>query len=138
VKQLIVLMGVLPILLIFMLQYMLDQKNHDNIGRLQEYVYSAKEQAKQEGCFTSEIEKDLIEKIKKDFQISEQEIEVVLEDIPQYRTGQFDERELIYYKVSVPIEKIMAGNRFFGIRDEDNRGMYTIESWTASELLNDR
>lgn len=136
-KQFIVLMGVLPIMLVFLFQYALDQKNNDRINRFQEYVYQAKEQAKQEGCFTPNIKNELIAKIEDTFDIREEEMILVLEQVPQYRTAEFDERELIYYKVAVPIEKIMAGNRFFGISDEDNRGMYTIESWTASELLRD-
>ena len=136
-KQFIVLMGVIPILFIFLLQFTLDQKNNERIGRLQEYVYLAKEQAKQEGCFTPEIKKELIDKIEKDFGISEEEIALSLEEVPQYRTSVYDERELIYYKVSVPIEKIMAANGLLGISDKENRGMYTIESWTASELIRD-
>jgi hypothetical protein len=136
-KQLIVLMGVLPIMLVFLFQYALDQNNNSNIDRLQECVYQAKEQAKQEGCFTPEIKKELVQKIETYFDINEADIELVLEETPQYRTSVFDQRELIYYKVSVPIEKLMSGNRFFGISDNDNRGMYTIESWTASELLRD-
>jgi len=128
-------MGVLPILLVFLSQYTLDQKNNDNINRLQECVYQAKEQAKQKGCFTVDIREEMINKIENYFDITEEEMEIVLEEIPQYRTSVFDDRELIYYKVSVPIKKIMAGNRFFGITDEENSGMYTIESWTASELL---
>ena len=134
-KQLIVLMGVLPILLAFLMQYSLDQRNSDNISRLQEYVYQAKEQAKQKGCFTPEIREELIGKIERTFDIDEEDMIIELEEIPKYRTSVFDERELIHYRISVPIDKIMAGNRFFGISDEENRGMYTIESWTASELL---
>lgn len=128
-------MGILPILLVFLLQYTLDQRNNDNINRLQECVYQAKEQAKQKGCFTPEIKETMIDKIGGYFNIEEEDMEIVLEEIPQYRTSAFDQRELIYYKVSVPIEKIMAGNRFFGINDEENCAMYTIESWTASELI---
>ncbi|MDD3169459.1 MAG: hypothetical protein PHC91_08390 [Eubacteriales bacterium] len=134
-KQLIVLMGILPILLVFLLQYTLDQRNNDNISRLQECVYQAKEQAKQKGCFTPEIKEAMINKIGGYFGIEEEDMELTLEEVPQYRTSAFDQRELIYYRVSVPIEKIMAGNRFFGITDEENKGMYTIESWTASELI---
>lgn len=134
-KQFIVLLGVVPILLIFLLQYTLDQKNNENIGRLQNYVYTAKEQAKQLGYFDHNTKADLIEKITKDFGIHEEDMEIVVDETPKYRTGEFDERELIYYKISVPIEKIMAGNKFIGISDEDNRSMYTIENWTASELL---
>lgn len=134
-KQLIVMMGVLPILLVFLLQYSLDQRNNDCISRFQECVYQAKEQAKQKGCFTAEIRDEMVEKIEENFGIEEEDMELVLEEVPQYRTSVFDERELIYYRVSVPVEKLMAGNRFFGISDDDNRTMYTIESWTASELL---
>jgi len=136
-KQLIVLMGVLPIMLIFLMQYTLDQRNSDNISRLQEYVYQAKEQAKQEGRFTPEIKAELVGKIQDTFGIAASEMVLVLDTIPKYRTGAFDERELIHYKVSVPIEKVMAGNRMLGISDSENQGMYTIESWTASELLRD-
>jgi hypothetical protein len=136
-KQLIVLMGVLPILLVFLMQYSLDQQNSDNISRLQEYVYQAKEQAKQKGYFTFEIREEMIGKIESAFNIDEDDMVIDLEEVPKYRTSVFDERELIHYRVSVPIDKIMAGNRFFGIPDEENRGMYTVESWTASELLRD-
>lgn len=128
-------MGVLPILLVFLLQYSLDQRNNDCIGRFQECVYQAKEQAKQEGCFTPKIRDEMVDKIERKFGVKEEDLVIVLEDVPQYRTSVFDERELIYYKVSVPIEKLMAGNRFFGISDEENKAMYTIESWTASELI---
>ena len=134
-KQLIVLMGILPILLVFLLQYTLDQRNNDNISRFQECVYQAKEQAKQKGYFTQEIKEEMTNKIEGYFGIEEEDMVMVLEEIPQYRTSTFDQRELIYYKVSVPIDQIMAGNRFFGIADEENRAMYTIESWAASELI---
>lgn len=128
-------MGVLPIMLVFLLQYSLDQRNNDNINRLQECVYQAKEQAKQQGCFTPEIKEELIGRIKNNFGVEEEDMVIVLEEVPKYRTTSFDQRELIYYRVSVPVEKIMAGNRFFGISDDENRGMYTIESWTASERI---
>lgn len=134
-KQLIVLMGILPILLVFLLQYTLDQKNNDNINRFQECIYQAKEQAKQKGCFTPEIREEMVNRIEDNFDIEEQDMVIVLEEVPQYRTSVFDQRELIYYKVSVPLVKLMAGNRLFGIPDEENRCMYTIESWTASELI---
>ena len=128
-------MGVLPILLVFLLQFALDQRNNDSIGRFQECVYQAKEQAKQKGCFTPEIREEMIGKIERTFGLEEEDMVIVLEEVPQYRTSVFDERELIYYKISVPVEKLMAGNRFLGISEEENRTMYTIESWTASELI---
>ncbi|MGI6731417.1 MAG: hypothetical protein ACOX5F_05875 [Anaerovoracaceae bacterium] len=134
-KHFIVLLAVLPILLMFLLQFSLDQINNHRIGRFQEYVYAAKEEAKQKGCFSEEIKKELIKNISNSFDINEEDILLELDETPRYRTDIFDERELIHYKISVPIEKIMAGNVFLGISDEDNRGMYTVESWTASERI---
>ena len=136
-KQFIILMGILPFLFLFLLQYTLDQQNSRHIARFQEHVYTAKEKAKQEGRFTGEIKKELVQKIAGDFDLDEGDIQVTLEEIPKYRTNIFDERELIHYKVSVPIDKIMAGNKFLGIPDDENSYMYTIESWTASEFIGD-
>ncbi len=97
----------------------------------------AKEQAKQKGCFTPEIKEEMVDRIERDFNVKEVDMDITLEEVPQYRTSVFDQRELIYYRVSVPINKIMAGNRLFGITDQENKGMYTVESWTASELIRD-
>ncbi|WP_206458960.1 hypothetical protein [Anaerovorax sp. IOR16] len=141
-KNLIVLAAVLPFLLLFMMQFTLDQKNSGNIGRLQSYVYTAKEEAKQKGCFTDEIENRMREKIARDFQINQNEIQVEVTKEVQYRVNQFENegkkiptRGMIYYRVAVPIEKVIAGNRFFGIKDKENKGEYIIESYTASERL---
>jgi len=140
-KNLIVLAAVLPFLLIFMMQFTLDQRNSENIGRLQSYVYTAKEEAKQVGCFNDEIEARMRKKIAEDFQISDEEIHAKVTKEVQYRVNQFEEdqdvplRGMIYYRIAVPIEKVIAGNKFFGIEDKENEGQYIIESYTASERL---
>ncbi|MDO4553038.1 MAG: hypothetical protein Q4C22_05825 [Bacillota bacterium] len=137
-KQLIVLAGVLPLLLVFMMQYTLDQKNSASVSWLQEQVYTAKEQAKQEGYFSEEITEALRENISRGLGISPEEVVIVATDTPRYRVNSFagsQERGLIEYSVSVPIEKVMAGGRLFGIREEENRAVYTIEGVTASERL---
>ena len=97
------------------------------------YLYSAQTII----CPNKEIKEDMVNRIKKDFDVEEEDMIIDLEEVPKYRTSIFDQRELIHFKVSVPIEKIMAGNRLFGINDEENRAMYTIESWTASERIRD-
>jgi len=98
-------------------------------------VYESKEQAKQDGYFTAENISDLKMKISDTFDVGQDEINIITDSIPKYRVNQFDERELIYYKVQVPINRIVAGAGFFGIDEEENKGLYTIESYTASELL---
>ncbi len=136
-KQLIVLMAVLPLMLIFIMQYSFEQHNNTNIGRLQNYIYTAKEQAKQDGYFTEENILALKSDIAKAFDIDATEVVFEGTTVPKYRINQFDERELIYYKVGVPIGRLMAGAKLFGISAEDNKMVYTIENYTASERLPD-
>lgn len=122
-------------MMIFLMQYTVEQENHYNISLLQQMVYESKEQAKQDGYFTAENIANLKEGISETFDVAQDEITVITDNIPKYRVNQFDERELIYYKIQVPLKQIVAGAGFFGIDEEDNKGMYTIESYTASELL---
>ena len=133
-KQFIVLIAVLPIMLFFLLQFTLEYKNSKVIGMVQDIVYTAKEEAKQKGYFSQE----LIEKIKLDISIAAdldpEEIIVEADQIIRYRYSQGRDR-LIYYRVSVPIKRIMAGNKLFGISDEENNYIYTIDSYTASEKI---
>ena len=134
-KQLIVLIAVLPIMLIFIMQFALEQQNSSRILRFENYVYTSKEIAKQEGYFSDVNISSLKEKIGRDFNVEKERVTFEGTRTPKYRVNQFDERELIYYKVSVPIEKIMSGGSMFGISEEYNKGSYTIESATASECL---
>lgn len=137
-KQLIVLTAVLPLMLIFMAQFTLDQKNNHAINIIQEEVYTAKEQAKQEGCFTPAIIQDLKDNISGKLDISHSDILVTATETPCYRINYFDlsgERGLIHYSVSVPINKIMAGGSLLGIGQEKNKAIYTVEGVAASELL---
>ena len=141
-KQLIVLSAVLPLMLLFLLQFTLDQRNAYNISQFQEIVYTAREEARQEGCFTREIEARLKEQVANSFDISQDEIQMEATRTVQYRIqseGGFDpngrQRGMIYYKVTVPIERLMAGHRLFGIKDSDNAGTYTVEGYAASERL---
>lgn len=132
-KQFIVLSAILPFLLIFVLQYSLEQQNHYRLAFLQQAVYEAKEQAKQDGYFTKENTNMLKKKISEKFQINQNAISIEATSVPKYRVNYFDERELIYYKVEVPIEEVMAGAAFFGIKD--NQAMFRIENYTASERI---
>ncbi|MBO5667237.1 MAG: hypothetical protein J6S45_07305, partial [Firmicutes bacterium] len=128
-KQLIVLSAVLPLMLVFLLQFTLDQRNAYNISQFQEIVYTAREEARQEGCFTREIEARLKEAVADSFEISQDEIQMEATRTVQYRvqSGEgFDpngrQRGMIYYKVTVPIDRLMAGHRLFGIKASDNKG----------------
>jgi hypothetical protein len=134
-KQLIVMAATLPILMLFVMQFALEQQNQNRIAALQEAVYSVKEQARQEGRFTPAMREALAEAASVCFQIEKSEIVIEADAAVKYRKNAFDERELIHYRVKVPIKKIMAGNRLLGIPDGDNEGWYVIEGSAASEKL---
>lgn len=133
-KQFIVLMGVLPILLIFLLQFAFENRNSQITGKLQDYVYAAKEEAKQEGYFSKEITDRLKKNISMEVGVSPEEVLVESEKEIKYRYGHGKDR-LIYYRVEVPIKKVMAANDFFGISDEENSYLFVIDSYTASEKI---
>jgi hypothetical protein len=127
----------LPLIMVFIMQFALEQMNQGRIAALQELVYGAKERAKQEGLFTPEIKAALARDIAERFKLDESDIVIETDGHMKYRRNRFDEREMIAYRVEVPIEKIMAGNRLMGISDEANAGIYVIEGSTASERLRD-
>lgn len=142
-KNFIVLAAVLPFMLIFLMQFTLDQKNSENISRFQDCVYAAREEAKQEGCFSQLIQDKLKAEVAEKFGIAPSEISIDATEQVQYRVNLYEQedmplarrRGMIHYRISVPLSRLIAGNRFFGISSESNKGLYTIESYTASERL---
>jgi len=135
-KQVIAIGAALILLLTFPLQYALEQKNHHNISQFQLYVNISKEKARFEGCFTDEIIIELKTNILNEFNnIDEAEIHVDVTTTPKYRQNEFDEAELIHYRIGVPIKKLIATNLFWGIPDEDNQYLYIIENECSSERL---
>lgn len=133
-KQLIALMGVLPIMMVFMLQLGLDQKNSQITSNIQSCVYAAKEQAKQEGLFTKEIEEKLKENISKTTGIGADEISIATDKVIKSRYSDFNDR-LIHYRVEVKIPKVMACNNIYGVSNRQNSYDFVVEGYTASERI---
>ncbi len=133
-KQFIVLAAVLPIMLVFVMQFVCDQSTNRKIDAVQSVVYAAKEEAKQAGCFTD----DIVSCLKRDAAaaagVTESEVEVITDGVVKYRYGSGSDR-LIYYTVKVPIRGVMAGASMFGIDDGENGYVYVIDSYTASEKV---
>ena len=131
-KQLITLLAVILILLPFPLQTMNETRIHAEETVIQKIVHNAKEQAKQDGYFTDEN----IENMKAELVGALPNLEEG--DITVDATALADRKErgeLIYYKVSVPIENLIAAAKFYGIEDVDNKTTYVIENYTTSEYL---
>ncbi len=134
-KQFIVMLAVLPLMLVFLLQFSLEQQNSVKIAAVSDIVYAAKEEAKQAGAFTAEIQAGMKRRISERLGIPESEIVIESGLSEVYRVDSERGRRIISYRVSVPIGSIVAGRSLFGIREEDNRYVYTIRSITASEKL---
>ena len=138
-KQFIVLLAVLPLMLIFCVQFSLDQVNNAKISTLNDIVYSAKEQAKQDGCFTEETQEKMIADIVEKLGIDESDIQVELDTAPVARLagfGNFDENDgLIHYRIEVNLGKAMVGASLLDVKSADNVYRYVIDSYTASEKL---
>lgn len=135
-KDFIVMLASILLLITFVLQYSAQQVNDYRIGKFQLHVNVAKEKAKIAGRFTEEIINELKTNIMYTFKdVEEDEIIVDVTTTPKYRTVDFDERELIHYKIGVPIKKVIAGASFFGIPDDENKAYYILEGVTTSELI---
>lgn len=128
-KDLIVLGAVLVLFSVMTLNYATEQKNHKIISQQQISVQTAKERAKQIGYFSDEIINDLITDISTKCNIDRSKVYFEGTRSPQ-RKG-----ELIYYKVGMDIDEIIAGNEFFGISDEQNSMIYEIENYCVSEWV---
>ncbi|GKX28707.1 hypothetical protein SH1V18_11870 [Vallitalea longa] len=134
-KDFIVLIAVLILLLPFPLQYALEEYNHNQKSEIQSYVFTAKEKAKQEGYFTEKIKKQLIESITQNLNIKENDISIITDNKRKYRESKFNKDNLIHYKIEVPIKKVIAVPIIWGISDEENQTVYTIEGYAASEAI---
>ncbi len=134
-KQFLVMLAVLPLMLVFLVQFSLEQQNGVRIAAVSDIVYAAKEEAKQQGGFTPQIQADMKRRISERLGTDEDEISIEAEVSDVYRVYGDRSRGLITYRVSVPVGEMMAGHTLFGISEEDNRYVYTIRSITASEML---
>ncbi len=134
-KQIIVMCAVLPLLLLFVSQFALDQQHATTNNFIYETIDVAKEQAKRDGCFTVENMDNLQEAIADRLKVKKDEIIVIATNTPKYRTNDYQGAEQIYYRVEIPVKKIMAGAGLLGIEDEDNQGKIIIENSVSSELL---
>lgn len=137
-KQLIVLAAVLPLLLLFVLQFSIQEQRHYQMARAEEITAAACEQAKLDGCFTTEKKEALRRELATVFGEPADAVEIKSTDEIRYRANEPAERRergMIEYEIRVPVSRLMAGNRLLGITDEENRGVYTMQGRLASERL---
>ncbi|MCL1810056.1 MAG: hypothetical protein FWG42_09880 [Clostridiales bacterium] len=122
-KQFIVLAAVLPILMIFVMQAVCDQRGSFQTSIVQDMVYAAKEEAKLEGSFTPYIQEKLRRNLSKALGVPQGEVLVAC----------WEDGDILHYRVEVPIKGVVAGNKLLGIKDEENQYSYVIDSYTVSK-----
>jgi hypothetical protein len=125
VKQFIVLTAVLPILMLFVMQISYEQKTNHAISIVHDVIYVAKEQAKEEGSFTWEIQERLKRNINNRLGIPLDDIVIICRQ----------EQDILFYRVEVPMKDIVAGSKFLGIADRDNQYVYVIDSFTKARPI---
>lgn len=134
-KQFIVLIAVFPLMMAFVLQFGAQQSTDYRLQMINSTVESACEKAKTEGCFSEANISELRSRLSEISDCSEEDIEVDVSEDVKYRTGQYDQREMIKYRIAVPVRDIMAMPGLFGISEEENSMTYVLESEVASERL---
>ena len=139
-KQFIVLLATLPLLLVFMVQFSMDQAYSAKVSVINDCVYTAKEQAKQQGCFTNEILDELRGNLSKrlDISVSEIIVDPITDVSPsvKYRLSSDTETweaSLIRYKFYVKVGDVLAGRSL--LRSDSKEYYYIAEGETTSERL---
>ncbi|MEB8637971.1 hypothetical protein P4H32_30380 [Bacillus cereus] len=122
-------------LLFFPLQYLINQQNHHDMNSGTEIVHRYAQKARTTGYFTPQILSDMRADLATKLRLTPGEITIFATTTPKYRLNTFDQREMIYYEVQLPIKRLIAINRFMGVSDIDNQMTYTIKGEVASEAL---
>ena len=135
-KTFIVTIAAIILLMVFPMQNVQDIVNSHKIERFDEIVYSACQKARTDGRFTESNISQMKESILSEFpDISEDEIIIEVTESMEYKRFEFDAREIINYRIGIPIKRIVKLGKFLGIEDEDNRFNYIMEGYVLSEAV---
>jgi hypothetical protein len=127
-KQLIVCAALLPLLLAFVMQFMLMEERYAAVTRSEGAVRSAAAQASYVGGFSEESEARLRAEIATAFHIDADDVEMELDR----KLGGIG--ETVAYRIRIPTGKILAAPLIFGISPKENAGSFEIRG-AAPNLL---
>jgi len=135
-KTFIVTIAAVILLMVFPLQNVQDIVNSHKIERFDGIVYSACQKARTYGRFTesniSQLKSDILAEFP---DVSEDEIIIEVTTSMKYKRFEFDSREIIDYRIGIPIKRVVNIGKFLGIEDKDNRFDYIIEGYVLSEAV---
>ncbi len=134
-KELIVCCALIILLLIFPLQYALELSNEVRINKFSDIVYVSTQKARTDGYFTpaniAELRANLLTAFP---DLADSEIYIDVTTTPKYRINYFDQRELIYYDIRIPVRSIIAVPAFFGLTPAQNSYMSIRRGFVLSEV----
>lgn len=128
-KDVIVLCAILPFTLAIISFPLHMEMNSHNESFVRETVYSGAQQASRDGYFSTSNIENIKDDIASRLDIEENDIKITFDSTIKYRP------ENIYYKVEVPVKKVVPANKLFGISNENNKGKIVIENQIKSERL---
>jgi hypothetical protein len=135
-KTFIVTIAAVILLMVFPMQNVQDIVNSHKIERFDEIVYAACQKARTDGRFTESNISQIKESILEVFpDVGGEEIIIEVTTSTKYKRFEFDTREIIEYRIGVPIKRIVNMGRFLGIEDKDNRFNYIMEGYVLSEAV---
>ncbi|MBQ7605144.1 MAG: hypothetical protein IJU59_01505 [Firmicutes bacterium] len=133
-RDLIVMMGILPLLMVFVMQQAADFKSGESLETIRSLVYAAKEAARMEGGFSGELKTGLAHDIEERLGLESGSVSVEARAAVG-SVGRYDADSRIEYVVRVRMKNVMAGGELMGIDEEDNFRTYVIDSFTTSEYV---
>lgn len=137
-KQFMVMMILMPILLFFPSQQVADDLNHKKVIAINNIVNKHAQKARVEGYFTTDNLTSMKLELKNALYISEGEVTFTGTRSPVIRTSNFsgfETMQMIDYKVSVPIKKIIAMGGYWNLPDDQNQRVFTVSGQVPSELV---
>jgi hypothetical protein len=118
-KQFIVLLAALPLMLGLIMQIGLAQSNFTLTARAEGIVRDCREMAAEKGGFTARVRSELGRRLSGVCGGADG-IVIIAEDEP-------DEEGAVRYRVEIPVKKLVAAPRLFGIKPGENSGVYVME-----------
>ena len=134
-KNIIILWPLMLLLMFFPAQFCADTINNMKRNAFNNIVDNHIQIARSDGCFTAANTNAMSTELSTALYINNGDISINVTTTPVYRTTSFDDRQTIKYSVFVPINKMIAMNKFLNISDANNTSNYGIIGESPSELL---
>ena len=131
-KQFIVIAVSLPLMLLLLMEFVYNERQMSMLFCATDYVYSAREEAKQEGMFTEDIKDNLKKNLSRLYGSEESKIVIQSSAERKYRYAENSDDRYIEYKVIFPIGRLYIGS---GVTKNSPEYSYVISGCAPSEYI---